>query len=257
MVREPQDHREQMRAKVMSQEAIYSASPVQQYPGPQQGPMNVKSSYSYDQYNIASHSVLAAGGGNYDMNKYGTIRSQTRPGKLDLAPLYSPRDALSSSLGEVVHMVDYRAPANMAVQSPQPSVSEAMTRQQNTRGTPTRPSQPPPAPPSTGSGSLSTRSTPTPGREVLPPPPPEMQIRQSPPPPHQDFPPPPGAESAIQFRRTGPAAPPPPPPPPMGTLPIISAGSALPTLRTTIQHTSRSAEVQVSHLSFIPLFAMV
>lgn len=137
----------------MSQEAIYSTSPVQQYPGPQQPPVNVKPSYSYDQYNIALHNTPAAAvAGNYDMNKYGTIRSQTRPGKLDLAPVYDP-NAPSSSLGEVVHMVDYRAPANMAVQSPPPTVSEAMTRQQNTRGTPTRPSQPPPAPPSTGSGS--------------------------------------------------------------------------------------------------------
>jgi hypothetical protein len=211
-----------MRAKTLAQESGYpGGSPV-----PTSAISNAKSGYPYasDQYGMM-HNIPAAA--SYDAGRYGTIRSQSRPGKLDL-PL--PYDARSpENMEETIHMVDYRAAGNFAsaVQSPQPVVSEAVLRS-NTRGTPTRPNQPPPAPPSTGSGTLSTRSTPTSGREVFPPPPPDMQTRRSlTPPPNHDFPPPPGLESVHHGPvRSGPA-PPPPPPPPVGILgPSNPAGSS-------------------------------
>ncbi|OQV19364.1 putative Wiskott-Aldrich syndrome protein family member 3 [Hypsibius exemplaris] len=232
--RQPQNHLDQMRAKTMGNDGGYG--PTVSPPGPANP--NVHSGYPYsgDQYGMV-HGLHASA--NYDAGKFGTIRSQPRPGKLDLFP--PPYDSLHpDAMEETVHMVDYRAPGGgqfaSAVHSPPPAVSEAAVVKSNTRGTPTRPNQPPPAPPSTGSGTLSTRSTPTSGgKDAFPPPPPEMQAgsRHSPtPPPSHDFPPPPGMESDLRRHSPpkGGPAPPPPPPPPTGFMggasskPPMSAG---------------------------------
>lgn len=91
-----------MRARTVAQEAGYTS------PAPPNVPGSAKSGYpfSLDQYGT-SHNLPAAA--SYDTNRYGTMRSQSRPGRLDLPPPYDSLDA--AALEDAVVMVDYRTPS--------------------------------------------------------------------------------------------------------------------------------------------------